>query len=397
MVSLTDIAQTLKDAKHKTKAKDASESDVKVQLIYAFNGTGKTRLSREFKSLLATKAEGDTELEEPEEVVGKKILYYNAFTEDLFYWDNDLEFDAEPKLKIHPNAFTKWIFEDQGQEPNIISHFQHYTDENLTPHFNGEYVIKDKSEKDLKINAFTEVTFSYERGNDEHSNNVKISKGEESNFVWCVFYSLLEQVIEVLNLAEPSDRDPKFDQLEYVFIDDPVSSLDDNRLIELAVDLAQLIKSSESDLKFIITTHNPLFYNVLHNEFKRGTSKKYFLKKNEDGEYELIPQSNDSPFSYHLFLKTEIEKARETNQLKKYHFNFLRNILEKTSTFLGYDNWVELLSKNTNENINPYVTRIINISSHSKHSGDEMVELTEDDKRVLIYLIKMIKEPYKFK
>lgn len=111
----------------------------------------------------------------------------------------------------------------------------------------------------------------------------------------------------------------------------------------------------------------------------------------------MVSQSNDSPFSYHLFLKTEIEKAIETGQLKKYHFNFFRNILEKTSTFLGYDNWGELLPKDTNGNINPYETRIINISSHSKHSGDEMVELTDDDRRVIKYLMNNIKEMYRFK
>ena len=118
--SLMDIASQLKD------------NNKKVQLIYAFNGTGKTRLSREFKSLLITRAD-EEDLEEVE-VLGKRILYYNAFTEDLFYWDNDLEFDAEPKLKIHPNSFTKWIFKDQGQDRNIITNFQYYTDEKLTPH-----------------------------------------------------------------------------------------------------------------------------------------------------------------------------------------------------------------------------------------------------------------------
>lgn len=395
-MTLTDIAQMLKDAKHKNKSKDKSVSDVKVQLIYAFNGTGKTRLSREFKLLVEPIIDGDTELEDSE-VIGKKILYYNAFTEDLFYWDNDLEFDAEPKLKIHPNSFTKWIFEEQGQDRNIISNFQHYTDEKLTPYFNEEHTISKDGIK-IKVGAFTEVSFSYERGNDERSNNIKISKGEESNFVWCVFYSLLEQVIDVLNVAEPTDRETnQFDQLEYVFIDDPVSSLDDNHLIELAVDLTQLIRSSKSDLKFIITTHNPLFYNVLHNELKKGTFKKYFLKKNESGEYEVNTQSNDSPFSYHLFLKNEIEKAIETGQLKKYHYNFFRNVLEKTSTFLGYDNWGELLSRITDGSPKLYETRIINISSHSKHSGDEVAELSDDDKRVLGHLLKKINETYQFK
>lgn len=383
--SLTDIAQQLKD------------NNKIVQLIYAFNGTGKTRLSREFRSLLAPIIDCDTELEESE-VVNKKILYYNAFTEDLFYWDNDLEFDAEPKLKIHANSFTKWIFEEQGQDRNIISNFQHYTDEKLTPYFNEEYTAKNNNGENIIVQAFTEVSFSYERGNDEPSNNIKISKGEESNFIWCVFYSLLEQVIDVLNVAEPSDRETnQFDQLEYVFIDDPVSSLDDNHLIELAVDLAQLIKSSNSNLKFIVTTHNPLFYNVLHNELKKGTFKKYFLKKNEIGEYELNTQSNDAPFSYHLYLKSEIENAIETGQLKKYHFNFFRNILEKTSTFLGYDNWGELLFRITDGSPKPYETRIINISSHSKHSGDEVAELSDDDKRVLGHLLKKINETYQFK
>jgi len=83
--SLDEIAQELKD------------SNKKVQLIYAFNGTGKTRLSRAFKELVAPK----NQLEEEAGLASKKILYYNAFTEDLFYWDNDLDNDTNLKLKIH--------------------------------------------------------------------------------------------------------------------------------------------------------------------------------------------------------------------------------------------------------------------------------------------------------
>lgn len=390
-VSLTEIAKTLKD------------SNKKVQLIYAFNGTGKTRLSREFKSLIAPKIDGDEETEDTE-LESRKILYYNAFTEDLFYWDNDLEFDTEPKLKIHPNSFTKWIFEEQGQDTNIIKNFQHYTDEKLTPRFNEEYTVKNKDGKDIVVKAYTEVTFSYQRGNDEPSHNIKISKGEESNLVWCVFYSLLEQVIEVLNVAEDRETN-QFDQLEYVFIDDPVSSLDDNHLIELGVNLAQLIKSSKSDLKFIITTHNPLFYNVLYNEFgnsdiKSGYNRnkhieRYILEKKEE-VYELIKKDNDSPFSYHLFIKNEIEKAIKTEQIYKYHFNFLRNILEKTSIFLGYSYWGDLLIPVSGESY-AYEKRIIDLSSHSKHSAEEIIILTKDEKNILKHLLKEITEIYKFK
>ena len=83
--TLTEIAQELKN------------SPKKVQLIYAFNGAGKTRLSRAFKELVSPKHE---EEEAQDGDTGVKVLYYNAFTEDLFYWDNDLEKDTDRKLLI---------------------------------------------------------------------------------------------------------------------------------------------------------------------------------------------------------------------------------------------------------------------------------------------------------
>ena len=210
-------------------------------------------------------------------------------------------------------------------------------------------------------------------------------------------------MIEVLNETNPDyPEQTPFDQLQYVFVDDPVSSLDENHLIELAVDLAQLIKSNKSKVNFIITTHNPLFYNVMFNElnsddgvYKKKNFEKSRLIKLDDGSYQLIYQSNDSPFSYHLYLKSELEKLIETGQVRKYHFNFLRNILEKTSTFLGYPKWGDLLPKVDGNRPNPYEARIINISSHSKYAGEEVVELTEDDKLVLIGLIKHLDKIYK--
>lgn len=389
--TLTEIALQLKDA------------NKKVQLIYAFNGTGKTRLSRKFELLIAPKAEDDEEADQAE-LSRNKILYYNAFTEDLFYWDNDQALDTEHKLKIQPNSFTDWVLKDQGQDQNIITNFQCYANDKLTPRFNEEYKAKGEDDKEITVKAFSEVTFSLKRGDDEHSGNLKISKGEESNFIWSIFYTLLEQVIEVLNVPEPADRETSdFDQLEYVFIDDPVSSLDENHLIQLAVDLAQLIKFSVSDVRFVITTHNPLFYNVLFNElnsddgsYKKKNFEKHRMAKLEDGSYQLIHQANDSPFSYHLYLKSELEKAIESGQISKYHFNFLRNILEKTSTFLGYKKWGDLLPKTDDGKINPYEARIINISSHSKHAGEEVADLSEDDKRVLTYLVRQINEMYRF-
>lgn len=350
---MTDIAQELKN------------SQKKVQLIYAFNGAGKTRLSRAFKELVSPKHEeeeaqdGDTDV---------KVLYYNAFTEDLFYWDNDLEKDTDRKLVICPNAFTDWVLQDEGQESNIITWFQHYTNDKLTPRFNEGY---------------NEVSFSIEGGNEERIDNIKISRGEESCFVWCVFYSLLKEVVGVLH-EEPENRSTnKFDDLEYIFIDDPVSSLDENHLIELAVNIAEVIKSSDSDLKFIITTHNPLFYNVIYNELKANVG--YMLSKYEDGTFKLEEKRGDSnkSFSYHLFLKQTIEEALDSGTVQKYHFTLLRNLYEKTANFLGYPKWSDLLP----DDRQIYYNRIIQFTSHSTLSNEAVAEPTEAEKKTVRFLL----------
>lgn len=384
--TLTEIAQQLKGA------------DKKVQLIYAFNGTGKTRLSVEFKSSLAE--ENDAEEDdnaEASELSRKNILYYNAFTEDLFYWDNDLNGDQDRKLKIHPNLFTKWVLEEQGQGPKIIDHFQRLTNSNIEPKFSDD---------------FTEIYFAI-RG-DEQRVPIKISKGEESNLIWCIFYSLLYLIVEELSSPEDDRSTNDFNKLEYVFIDDPVSSLDDNHLIELAVDLAKLVKNCSADLKFIITTHSPLFYNVLSNEFNNKLAKdptadtfewiyrpaeaqKSRLDKNADGTFVLTKLDGRTPFSYHLLLLSEIRDAISSNQIRKYHFNFLRNILEKTTTFLGHDKWENLLPKDADGNPDAFANRLLNLSSHSAHAGEETGEVGAKDKEKLEELVNFLSSEYGFR
>jgi hypothetical protein len=350
----------------------------KVQLIYAFNGTGKTRLSRELKNLVAPKVSENGEVAlQPRE----KILYYNAFTEDLFYWDNDLDTDRLPKLKIQPNTYTNWLMgllKDLGQDSNIVRYFQRYVNDKLTPYFNDD---------------FTEVTFAIEAGDNQGAETLKISKGEESNFIWSIFYTLLDQVVSILNNPEPDNRETReFDQLEYVFIDDPVSSLDENHLIELAVDLASLIKSSTSNLKFVITTHSTLFYNVLYNELNSKTC--YLLERFEDGTFALTEKHGDSnkSFSYHLYLKQIIEKAISEQRVEKYHFTLLRNLYEKTASFLGYPKWSELLP----DDKQLYLNRILNFTSHSTLANETVAQPTLAEQAVVKLLLDHLKDNYGF-
>lgn len=374
-------------------AQELIDNNKKVQLIYAFNGNGKTRLSREFKTLVSPKIEIDQDETEEAGLENKQILYYNAFTEDLFYWDNDLKEDAKPKLKIHPNVFTKWIFEDQGQDQNVVKFFQHYTDDKLNPSFNSQYTIKNSDEREITVNAFTEIIFSYKRGDNSITDNIKISKGEESSFIWSVFYALLEQVVSVLNVVEESDRETnQFDNLNYIFIDDPVTSLDDNHLIQMAVDLAEVIRKSESELKFIITTHNPIFYNVLYNEINK--KKCYMLERLEDGTFDLSEKKSYSNknFSYHLHLKAILEEAVANDNIEKFHFTLLRNLYEKTASFLGFPRWSELLP----ENKEAYYNRIIQFTSHSTLANEIVAEPTPQEKQTVKLLLEHLINNYGF-
>ena len=354
-------------------AKQLRDSGKKVNLIYAFNGTGKTRLSKAFKNLIAPQKKHDGE----DETTQRKILYFNAFTEDLFYWDNDLLNDTEPKLKIQANSFINWLINNQGDEDKIIGKFHHYCDEKLMPKF------------DIENN---QITFSFARGNDTFEENIKLSKGEESNFIWSIFHTLIEQVVAELNISEPTERSTnEFDELKYIFIDDPVSSLDENHLIQLAVDLAALVKES-SNIRFVITTHNPLFYNVLYNEL--GVKSGFVLRKNEDNTFELEEKKGDSnkSFAYHLFLKKLLETVN-AKDIQKYHFMLLRNLYEKTANFLGYSRWSTLLPRDAKKS---YYDRIINFTSHSTLSNEIIAEPTDAEKKIVKYLLEHLINNYGF-
>ena len=401
------MGQTLKEI-----AKTLRGTDKKVQLIYAFNGSGKTRLSREFKELVSPKSE-DEDIEDENKT---KVLYYNAFTEDLFYWDNDLEGDVMRKLLIQRNNYTDWVLRVNGKGVRAVDLFQYYTGSKITPLFNPEYRKKDADDpnKEIVVPAFSEVGFSLQVG-DDRLDNLKISKGEESNFVWSIFYSILEEAISNIDEMNPSDDEENpFGELEYIFIDDPITSLDDNHLIKLAVDLASLVKSSKFEnnngLKFIIATHNPLFYNVMHNElrndlykslpdgtrrriYKRDQFKAHRLSKNQDGTFNRRDQSNDRPFAYHLFLLSELEKVTQEGGVEKYHFNHLRNVLEKTATFTGHKVWKELLPDSQKD----FANRILNLNSHSAHSGEETSEITPEDTQKLSEIVQHVIAKFDFR
>ena len=358
-------------------AKNIVDSDREIFLYYAFNGMGKTRLSMELRRLV----EKDSDIEYP------KILYYNAFIEDLFIWDNS-DIDSSV-LKIDKSSEFFSLLKDLGQDANIIRKFQEFTLSKLEPAFN------------MKTG---EITFRIPKGN-EVIDNIKISRGEESIFIWSIFLVMLETILSDLSIENFDERVIQlYENLEYIFIDDPMSSLDDNNIIEVAISLKELVKKARSlNVKFIFTTHHALFYNVLYNEidgFLRRPEKQKLescIIKRERKRY-IKETKRDTNFGYHHFIKYEMKRAISENKIERYHFTLFRNLLEKTATYLGYRFWGDLITEEdlTEEERQAYIRRI-NLYSHNKVSDLENTELKEHEKTMLKRLFENFIKDYRWK
>lgn len=388
-------------------ADELISSNKKVHLIYAFNATGKTCLSMILKDKLNV-----SENDEESEI--KKILYFNAFTEDLFTWENDLENDENRYLKYDKRTYLGNFLENQQQFNQVIITFQKFVGDLIVPIFED---IEEQAVDDFGIpiidiigeqhiprleSNFKSIRFTVD---DE---TIKISRGEERIFVWSIFVTLLDLIIEELG---DSEIDSDFQNFKYIYIDDPISSLDDNNIIDSAIFLKDIIaKSGNTDLKFILSSHQPLFYNVLYNEirFEKRIKKTCFhvmkkvIENNNEVKYILTDVEKDSPFGYHLKVREELRRAVDSGRVEKFHYALLRNLLEKTATFLGYSRWEEVLlglevagDEITPENIELYAQRI-DLFTHNRQSDLEFRELQEREKNTLIELFNSFEKKYKF-
>src|SRR3989338_10822127 len=120
------------------KIKENLDSDANkkmISILYAFNSTGKTRLSTTFTELAND----------------NKVLCYNAFVEDLFKWDNENYI-----LSLDPKSWIVKLIKEQGIEKNISDNFSKIINSKIEPEFN---LIKG------------EVTFNIASGDDTSESN----------------------------------------------------------------------------------------------------------------------------------------------------------------------------------------------------------------------------------
>ena len=329
-------------------------------ILFAYNGTGKTRLSVEFK-LLGQQVIGDT---------GEKTsdtLYYNAFTEDLFYWDNDLDNDAERLLKLNSNSKFFAGLKELEMESKIRPLLHRYADFDFTINYESS-----------AISFSRDVLTS---GTTQRIDNIKISRGEENIFVWCFFLAVVQLVV---------DKEESYNWVKYIYVDDPISSLDDNNVIAVASHLAQLM--SGNDVKVIVSSHHTLFFNVICNEINKA--EQLFLQNTKSGTY-ILKDTTKTPFFHHVALLKELKKASDSGELYTYHFNTLRNILEKTASFHGFAHFSSCIRKGADED-GPVYKRILDLLSHGNYSLFDPIEMVPDNKEHFKNILNNFLEDYNF-
>lgn len=363
-------------------AQDLRDSVKKSIILFAHNGIGKTSLSVTFKDIAKKSGDADT-------------LYYNAFTEDLFYWDNDLDNDDERVLMFHRESHFFDGFNADEMETRIRSCLARYSDFDFNIRLDVKRKDAQNNEQLVNYVTFRRMVYNEESGTTEWNTDIKISRGEENIFKWCFFLSIAQMAI---------DKVEAYQWVKFIFIDDPISSLDDNNAILVANHLANLIKQEGNTIHTILSTHHGLFYNVMCNELKRAD--KLYLYKEEEAKEDPTQQTKylwkvkdlrDTPFFHHVALIKELNKAvSPAGHLYTYHFNMLRNVLEKTAAFHGYSDFGKCIKKFDDDPEEQLYSRFINILSHGNYSIFEPLEMTEENKERFKKVYQEFKTMYPF-
>lgn len=362
-------------------------NDADLVLLYAYNRTGKTRLSMEFKDAGKRKTRKNPS-------ATPDTLYFNAFTEDLFVWENDLEGDSVRRLQLNEKSSFFNAMTELALDETIARHLSRYAD------FEFDFTYKEVQQG--KETASKPDFVSFQKGG---QTNIKVSRGEQNIFIWCIFMAIFERML---------DGHESYQGKKFLYIDDPISSLDDNNAISVACDLAKLLRRSATrkdangaptPIKVVFSSHHALFFNVMCNEISRRidgepkvTHKRYFLHRpNGEGAYTLQATA-DTPFFHHVATLVELQRAADPKKGKLYtfHFNALRSVMEKTASFFGHSNIAFCLKALNNEEDTALFNRALNLLSHGAYAIHEPTEMGEDNKDLFRRILKEFITQFEF-
>lgn len=240
--------------------------------------------------------------------------------------------------------------------------------------------------RDVSRKSPTDSASDYEHRDEE---GIKISRGEENIFIWCFFLVMVQLVMD------DKEREGSYGWVEYLYIDDPISSLDEHNAILVAHHLATLLKDSRRSVKTIISTHHGIFFNVLYNELKKTTTSYFLSHHKKTDEFSVRPM-NDTPFFHHVAALVELDQADREDRRYPYHFNVMRSILEKTASFHGYEHFSALVKCCVGDQDESLYTRILNLLSHGNYALFEPRDMLAENKKYFRTILRGFIQHYHF-
>jgi wobble nucleotide-excising tRNase len=190
-------------------------------------------------------------------------------------------------------------------------------------------------------------------------------------------------------------------QTRHVFIDDPVSSLDDHNIFVTASTLYDLIERYFGKRRIIITTHHIGMFSILFDWLMKGEKSNKYKKTTRaailSGKYGEVSLENvqSDVFLYHLRVLQVLEKARKENDLRAYHFALLRQLLENVSSFLGVGRISYTLERIGFEDPDE-VSRIVNALAHKNVYYFEADFLVPDSLKLFETIYEKLNAHYAF-
>lgn len=355
-------------------------STKKFVLLYAYNRTGKTRLSGEFKNIGKRKDESGITAE-------RDTLYFNAFTEDLFSWDNDLTGDRHRFLKLNVQSEFLSALASTEFDTRIRALLDRYAE--------FDFRIDSEAYDDGRLSKAEVIFFrnpsaALDGDAEDSASGIKISRGEESIFIWCFFLAVLQLTL---------DGHEDYRWVKYVYIDDPISSLDEHNAIVVGNHLVQLYREARRHVPTVVSTHHALFFNVLHYEIKshfRAQPQLVLKKDRVNGGYSLEEQRGDTPQFYHVSALSEVWELAKEERVSTYHFNVLRSILEKTAFFHGYGHFSSCIKRGSEDAEGVLHQRFVDILSHGKYSMYEPIEMQEQTRDYFRAILRGFVERHPF-
>ena len=146
-------------------------------------------------------------------------------------------------------------------------------------------------------------------------------------------------------------------------------------------------------MKTVVSSHHGLFFNVMCNELKKQSHKKYFLHRSGTSDRYGLQATDDMPFFHHVALLSELQQAAQSGRLYTHHFNMLRGILEKTATFFGFDDFSECIHGVDDEVL---YARALNLLSHGNYSVYQPREMVGDTKDLFCRILRAFLDRYRF-